>query len=260
MESNDENKQETMKKENAGSTTSADGVGGTEKNEKAEQVDNGEKSNQSGKKKDQKKKKKKKKELTLEEKYKQCQQEINKWKEKYIYLQAEMENSQKIGLKRIDAARYHSKVNTIKMFLPLVESFEGAILRLEKDPKLSENNNQDKYLKGFYQVYNQYKQILKSAGVRPIDKTDVPLDYNEHEVMMKTNDEDKPEDTVVQIIQKGWYLGKNVLRPAKVIVSKKPPTPEPEVEKDSGDKVAAEDKNLKSNAQSATKNSAADES
>ena len=42
---------------------------------------------------------------------------------------------------------------------------------------------------------------------------------------MRLVDEEQPEDTVIKIAQKGYYLGENVLRPAKVIVSKKKDKP-----------------------------------
>jgi hypothetical protein len=57
--------------------------------------------------------------------------------------------------------------------------------------------------------------------VKPIDKVKFHSVYKEHEVVFKLEDDSKPEDTVVQIVQKGWYMGDNILRPAKVVVSKK---------------------------------------
>ena len=155
------------------------------------------------------------------DKYEDALKEIKEWEQKYMYLQAEMENSRKIMLKRIELARYNSKVDSIKIFLPIIESLEAAISKLDKNPPDLKEEGITAYLYGFKQVQKQFLQILQSSGVKPIDKENVPFNYREHEVMMKFEDESKPEDTVLKIVQKGWYLEENVLRPAKVIVSKR---------------------------------------
>ncbi|MCP4760524.1 MAG: nucleotide exchange factor GrpE [archaeon] len=184
-------------------------------------------------KKDKKDKKKKEKPKTIEEKYEDAQEEIQKLKEKYVFLQAEMENSQKIMLKRMDMVRYNSKVNTIKIFLPIVEGFESAIMKLESNEKNGSNGNNpiipesQKYLEGFKRLQNQFMQILKNNNVKPIDQENVPFDYKVHEAILKMVDDEKPEDTVIQIAQKGWFLDDNILKPAKVVVSKKKEVPKP---------------------------------
>ncbi|MHA1727536.1 MAG: nucleotide exchange factor GrpE [Promethearchaeota archaeon] len=179
------------------------------------------KNKEEDKRKNKEEKEKEKKPKTLDEKYMESLEIIKKWENKFMYLQAEMENSQKIMLKRIDRARYDSKVNSIKMFLPVTESFEAAISRLEKDPNSKYESECKNYLNGFKRVQKQFLQILKNNGVKPIDKIDIPFDYRLHDVMMKFEDDSIPDNTVIKIAQKGWYLNENVLKPAKVIVSKK---------------------------------------
>lgn len=172
-------------------------------------------------------KEKKPKEKTIEEKYKDSQEEIKKLKEKQLYLQAEMQNSQKIMLKRMDITRHNAKVDAIKMFLPVVDTFTSVIGRLEKMPEDSTKNQLGSYLDGFKKVQSQFMQILENAGVKPIEKTNVPFNYREHEVLMKLEDDSKDEDTILEIVQKGWYIGDNILKPAKVVVSKKKEIPKP---------------------------------
>ncbi|MBD3351258.1 MAG: nucleotide exchange factor GrpE, partial [Candidatus Lokiarchaeota archaeon] len=202
-----------------------------------------------------KKDKKEKKAKTIEEKYQDALKEIEKWQDKCSYLQAEMENSQKVNLKRIEMARHNIKVDIFKKFLPVVESLESAIQRLEESPDINTNGREQKFLAGFKQVENQFLSILKSAGVKPIQKTDIPFDYNKHDVMMKVTDASKPEDTVIKIVQKGWYLGKNVLRPAKVVVSKKPEPPKEESKEEKPeDKNEKEEKTLEQQSEKNSEN------
>lgn len=175
------------------------------------------------------KKKKKKKPKTIEEKFLEAQEETKTWQSKFMYLQAEMENSQKIMLKRIDLVKYSSKVDTIKIFLPIIDTFEAAIAKLVKNPDSISKDECKPYLDGFKRVQKQFLQILENNGVKPIEEIDIPFNYKIHEVLMKFEDNEKQEDTVMQIVQKGWFLDDNILRPAKVIVSKKKELPKPTI-------------------------------
>lgn len=175
------------------------------------------------------KKKKKKKPKTTEEKFLEAQEETKTWQNKFMYLQAEMENSQKIMLKRIDLVKYSSKVDTIKIFLPIIDSFEAAIVKLVKNPDSISKDECKPYLDGFKRVQKQFLQILENNGVKPIEEIDVHFNYKIHEVMMRFEDDNRPDDTVMQIVQKGWFLGDNILKPAKVIVSKKKELPKPAI-------------------------------
>ena len=174
------------------------------------------------------KKKKKPKPKTTEEKLLEAQEQTKTWQNKFMYLQADMENSQKIMLKRIDLVKYSSKVDTIKLFLPIIDSFEAAIVKLVKNPDSISKDECKPYLDGFRRVEKQFLQILENNGVKPIEEIDIPFNYKIHEVLMKFEDDSKQEDTVMQIVQKGWFIGDNILRPAKVIVSKKKVQPKPE--------------------------------
>ncbi len=158
---------------------------------------------------------------SLEEKYQDALNEIDELKKKRMYLQAEMENSQKIALKRIENSKFNIKVNVISSFLPIVDSFEAAISKYESTSK----QDYQQLLEGLKSLQRQFLQVLNGLGIKPIEQINVPFNYKEHDVFMKMVNEDHPEDTVIKIAQKGYYLGENVLRPAKVIVSKKKDVP-----------------------------------
>ncbi|MBN2156824.1 MAG: nucleotide exchange factor GrpE [Candidatus Lokiarchaeota archaeon] len=159
---------------------------------------------------------------SLEEKYTDALFAIEELQKKRMYLQAEMENSQKIALKRIENSRYNIKVSVISNFLPIVDSFEAAISKYETTAK----KDYEQLLDGLKSLQKQFLQVLKGLGIKPIEEINVPFNYKEHDVFMKLVDEQHPEDTVINIAQKGYYLGENVLRPAKVIVSKKKESPQ----------------------------------
>ncbi len=157
---------------------------------------------------------KKKKEQLL--KY---QKESDDWKNKYMRLQAEFENAQKRWNKNRQNLRIEYTASALKTFLPLYDSFKKAL----------ENSDENQViLKGFY---DQFINILKYHKALPIDvKVNDTFDYNYHEALSSIERDDLPNNTIINIIQDGWKLDKEVIRYAKVIVSRVPPPPKPEPE------------------------------
>ena len=163
-------------------------------------------------------------EKLLQTKDKALTEEISK----YAFLQAELENMRKHYIKQQGLTRTHTKANVITSFTPLIDSFEMAFKNHQKiiDDACSPQLKQ--YLQGFEGIRNQLSDIFEGYKVKAIDTIDIPFDYKEHEVMMRVLNDDLPEDTVLQVVQKGYRMNGEIIRPAKVIVSKVTPPPAPE--------------------------------
>lgn len=159
-------------------------------------------------------------EKQLEEKDKKIN-DLDGWKKKFTHLQAEFENAQKRWDKSRQDLRIQYKASVLKDFLPFYDSFKKAL----------DSDHENDTLKQFY---NQFLNILKSQGAEPI-KVNIndSFDYSIHDALSSIEKADIPENKIVDIVQDGWKLGKDVLRYAKVIISKKPKPPEPEPEPES---------------------------
>jgi len=156
-------------------------------------------------------------EKQLEDKDKKIK-DLDGWKNKFTHLQAEFENAQKRWDKSRQDLRTQYKASVLKDFLPFYDSFKKAI----------DSDHENDTLKQFY---NQFLNILKSQGAEPIEvNINDSFDYNIHDALSSIEKADIPENKIVDIVQDGWKLGKDVLRYAKVIISKKPKPPEPEPE------------------------------
>jgi molecular chaperone GrpE len=143
------------------------------------------------------------------------------WKNKYMRLQAEFENAHKRWDKNRQNLRIEYTATVIKSFLPLYDSFRKA---------LSHNNKDTGALKGFY---DQFMNILKSYKAEPIEaKPNEPFNYNYHEALSSVERDDVPNNTIIDVIQDGWKLDKEIIRYTKVILSKEPKPPEPEPAKE----------------------------
>ncbi|TFG28311.1 MAG: nucleotide exchange factor GrpE [Promethearchaeota archaeon] len=144
--------------------------------------------------------------------------ELEPWKDKYMRLQAEFENTQKRWDKNRQYLKAQYTAAVLKDFLPLYDSFKKAI---ESSPEKDQ----------LKQFYNQFMNILKFEGATPMEtKINDPYDYNLHEAITSVEKKDIEENRILDIIQEGWKFDKDVLRYAKVVISKKPKPPEPEPE------------------------------
>jgi molecular chaperone GrpE len=151
-------------------------------------------------------------------KSKKLREENAESKKKYMHLQAEFENAQKRWNKTRQNLRTQYTASVLKNFLSLYDSFQKALD--------SDNESENKILNGFY---TQFMSVFKSYGAEPIEvKINDLFDYSKHEALTSIEREDVPENSILEIIQDGWKYGKEVIRYAKVVVSRKPKPPEPE--------------------------------
>ena len=167
----------------------------------------------------------------LKEKSEKLQKESSVSKNKYMHLQAEFENAQKRWNKNRQNLRIDYTASVLKNFLPLYDSFKKALEDAEESEKKVLNN-----------FYNQFMNVYKSYGAEPIEvKVNDPFDYTKHEALSSLEKEDPPENSVIEIIQDGFKYGKEIIRYAKVIVSRKPKPPEPEPEPEPESKIKKEE-------------------
>ena len=107
---------------------------------------------------------------------------------------------------------------------------EGVLLELlnvlddlERTINLAESGHEDlnAFLKGVEMILAHLYDILKEHGVRPIEAEGNGFDPHYHEALMQVENNDLPEHTIVEVLQKGYLMNERVIRTAKVKVSKK---------------------------------------
>jgi molecular chaperone GrpE len=78
---------------------------------------------------------------------------------------------------------------------------------------------------GIAMIQQQLKSILAETGLEEINAHGKPFDPMLHEAVSQMESNDVPEGHVLQQIRKGYKLRDRLLRPAAVIVAKKPAAP-----------------------------------
>ncbi len=105
----------------------------------------------------------------------------------------------------------------LRDLLPLCDSFQMAMKDTEAWNAVTAS-----WRLGVEAIYSQLKSILKANQVELIDPLGQPFDPVRHEAVSsqssKSGEATKP-DTVLEVVQPGYAIDNEVIRPAKVIIS-----------------------------------------
>ena len=138
-------------------------------------------------------------------------------------LQADMENVQKIARKQIETVTSQASERLLVKLLPSLDALRQAV-------KIANSNDslpQDEITVGLKMLEEQLAQVLETEGLEEIPAEGKSLDPELHEVVSYTETDEKPENSVLEEVRKGYKLNGKVIRPSLVVVSKKPKRPEP---------------------------------
>ena len=99
----------------------------------------------------------------------------------------------------------------IKAILPVVDDMERALTAMSDDEGAKE---------GVQLIYNKMMNILSQKGLKPMEAKGVKFDENLHEAVTQFPAADEGQKgTVVDVVEKGYFLNDKVLRYAKVVVA-----------------------------------------
>jgi molecular chaperone GrpE len=146
-----------------------------------------------------------KKDKTIEDYFKQI-----------LRLTAEFENFRRRSEKEKEDRFLQGKLEVIKNVISLVDVFESAAKMISN----SVSNENTPIVEGFKLIYKEFMNFLFKEGVKEINPINCKFDFWYHEVVESVEREDVEEDTVVEVIQKGYMYRDKVIRPAKVKIAK----------------------------------------
>ncbi len=158
--------------------------------------------------------------VTLKEsEYNELRDAVEKTKDiqdKLLRSQADFENMRKrLEREKQDFLKYANE-GIILELLNVLDDLERVI-------NLAEDKHEDlnAFLKGVEMILAHLYELLKTHGVKPVDAEGKIFDPHYHEALMQVENKDLPENTIVEVLQKGYLMYERVIRTAKVKVSKK---------------------------------------
>ena len=146
-------------------------------------------------------------EVTLAEKDRLIEEHI----ERYKRLQADFENLRRRTRQEKEDLSMVVAQNILLDLLPVVDNFERA---------LGTATTQDaaQMLLGVEMIHRQFVQVLEKCGLTTVEALDQIFDPQKHEAVMRVEDAEKADGTVVEELQKGYAVRGKVIRPSMVKV------------------------------------------
>jgi molecular chaperone GrpE len=171
---------------------------------------------------------------TLLTENKSLQQENKTLHDRLLRAWAETENVRREADRTITEARQYGISEFARELLTVVDNLQRTVEAAKKQSSRSTENAA--LLEGVQATLRAFLQTLERFGVRPIDAQDKPFDPHFHEAVMEVEDPARPPGTVTHVMEQGYTVRDRLLRPARVVVSKKP-----------GQKIAETPSNLEDN-------------
>jgi molecular chaperone GrpE len=129
--------------------------------------------------------------------------------------QADFENYRKRSARDAAAATQRGAMKLAKELLPAVDNLERA---LEHAPEASDDSEQA-FVAGIKHVHSDLIAALQRAGIERYSPEGEPFDPTLHEAVAQQPIDGFAPGTVVEVFQRGYRIGENVVRPARVVVA-----------------------------------------
>lgn len=132
--------------------------------------------------------------------------------DKLIRMVAEFENYKKRTRREWELHQQRANAELIKDILGILDDFERAFE--------APDDSGEHFRSGVQLIYSGLLDVMGRAGLKEIEAENRPFDPQYHEAMGELPSDDVEEGCVAQVVQKGYMLREQLLRPAKVIVAR----------------------------------------
>jgi molecular chaperone GrpE len=133
---------------------------------------------------------------------------------------AEAENVRRQANRAAEDARKYAITDFARELLIVVDNLQRTLDAAIAQPQgMTENAV---LIEGVQATLRLLLQTLERFGVRRIEAIGQRFDPNLHEVLMDIEDASHPPGTVIRVVEQGYTIHDRLLRPARVVVSRRP--------------------------------------
>lgn len=143
------------------------------------------------------------------------QQQLLFEKERLLRLSAEFENYKKRKQREINDFKKFANETVFKQFLTIADSLERAISSDQENFKKKEES----LLDGMKLIHKQIMQLFETFSVKQVEAENKQFDPSFHQAVTGEPTDDLPENTIIRVLQKGYFFHDRLIRPAMVVVS-----------------------------------------
>jgi molecular chaperone GrpE len=145
-----------------------------------------------------------------------AQRERDEYLELAKRTKADFENFRKRMASEVQAAAARGRAELIRDVVPVLDDLERAIQAAGLDP---EGDSEDGLAHGVLLVFRSLRDSLSRNGIEAVDPKGERFDPMSHEALSTQPADGIESGTVVEVVQKGYRLGEQLIRPARVVVS-----------------------------------------
>ncbi|NBC36278.1 nucleotide exchange factor GrpE [Novosphingobium sp. FSY-8] len=137
-----------------------------------------------------------------------------------LYAKADTQNVRRRLEKDIADARAYSATGFARDMLSVADNLGRALEAIPAD--LREDEKFKNLIVGLDATGRELEKVFGLHGITKVAAQGMPLDPNQHQAMMEMPTNDVEAGTVLQVLQHGYVIKDRLLRPAMVVVAKKP--------------------------------------
>ncbi|HEX3018770.1 MAG TPA: nucleotide exchange factor GrpE [Chitinispirillaceae bacterium] len=141
---------------------------------------------------------------------------IDNEKDRYLRLMAEFDNYKKRISRDYDRLVESANEKLMIDLIDVRENFDRAIRSVDN------STDTQSLFDGIKLIYNKFESVLQKNGLEVFASTGDLFDPMVHDALMKTANQEIPEDHIADVYEKGYKLKGRVIKHAKVIVSSGP--------------------------------------
>jgi molecular chaperone GrpE len=146
--------------------------------------------------------------------------DAHKERDEYLELakrtKADFENFRKRVTADVQAASLRGRAEMARDVVPVLDDLERALEAAGLDP---EGDSEDGLAHGVILVFRGLRETLNRHGIEAVDPKGERFDPNLHEALSTQPVEGTESGVVVEVMQKGYRMGEQLIRPARVVVS-----------------------------------------
>lgn len=149
---------------------------------------------------------------SIEAQLQAARDEAAQYKDRFLRERAEMENFRKRQERMANDRTARYKRELLEKVLDVVDNLDRAM-------RYQESMDREGLQQSLRMVQWQLNELLKGEGLSPVPTVGAAFDPHIHEAIETVASSDHPEGHVVEEVRKGYMLGSEMLRPARVKVS-----------------------------------------
>ena len=144
-------------------------------------------------------------------------------KDRVLRAMAETENLRKRAEREKAEATLYAATNFARDLLSVADSLSKALEIMNGDVRAVADEPTRQFIEGIELTRRELLNSFQKHGIVEVLPEGEKFDPNFHQAMFEVPGTDKPNGTVVQVVQTGYKIGERVLRPALVGVAKGEP-------------------------------------